>query len=200
MNFEEPLNIELNNEFIGIHQYSVIDKNGLEQQFDPEIFNWFTRDYNTCDEFIQDKLEKLDKKEQVPYIVKDLHLDQVVGTFSLGNIDLANKSIEIGSIWFGKSFIGSFYNAMTNLLILEYLFERLKFNRVQWKTDKLNLISQKAALSLGFTQEGILRKHIIKQSGVVRDTVMFSIIIDEWETGKIKIKDKIANKLAKISL
>ena len=195
MNFNDLTQIELNNQFIEIHQYSELDRSGLIQQFNPEIFKHFTRSYNTCDEFIQDKLEKLSKNEQVPYIVKDIQINQVVGTFSLGNIDLKNKSIEIGSIWFGIQFIGKFYNAMTNYLILEYLFETLRFNRVQWKTDELNVVSQKAALSIGYTQEGVLRHHIIKQSGEIRDTVMFSIIIDEWGTVKWQLKNKIAKKL-----
>ena len=195
ISFDNLTNMNLTNDYINIHQYTQNDKDGLTKQFSPNIFKWFIRPYNSCEQFIEDKLSKFADKEQITYIISDKITNEVIGTFSFASIDCKNKSIEISSIWFGTPYVGRFYNTMTNFLTFEYLFEVLGFNRIQWKTDKLNIVSQNAALSLGFTQEGTLRKHIIKASGQARDTVMFSIIDDEWADVKPKIQQRIQDKL-----
>ncbi|MCA0450630.1 MAG: GNAT family N-acetyltransferase, partial [Proteobacteria bacterium] len=61
-----------------------------------------------------------------------------------------------------------------------YAFEELHMGRVQLKTDNLNTRSQRAIEKLGAVREGVLRKHQRRQDGSLRDTVMYSITVDEW--------------------
>jgi RimJ/RimL family protein N-acetyltransferase len=196
INFNDLTDINLTNQIIDIHPYTVTDRNGLIRQYNPNIFKYFTRNYKSCDEFIQDKLEQQKLQNQILFIVSDVLQKNVIGTFSLGSLDLRSKVAEVMSIWFGDAYVGKFYNAMTNYLILSHLFEDLNFNRVQWKTDNLNLVSQKAALSVGYTYEGTLRCHMLRESsGTNRDTMMYSIIKQEWGGVKLRLEDKIARKL-----
>ena len=83
--------------------------------------------------------------------------------------------------------------------MLEQAFEKWKCIRVELKTDALNLKSRNAILRIGATEEGILRQHLITDSGRFRDSVYFSIIDLEWEMVKGnlgKLKTIVSDKLA----
>ena len=76
--------------------------------------------------------------------------------------------------------------------MLEYAFEALKLNRVEFLTDYLNQRSRNAILRLGAKQEGVLRSHVIMPNGRVRDSVLFSIIQNEWPGVKQHLTAKLA--------
>ena len=75
---------------------------------------------------------------------------------------------------------------------LQHAFERLKFNRVEFKTDLRNARSQAAIRKLGAKQEGVLRKHMVVADGYVRDSVLFSIVSDEWPAAKARLEQRLA--------
>jgi RimJ/RimL family protein N-acetyltransferase len=66
-------------------------------------------------------------------------------------------------------------------LMLGYCFETLGFERVEFKTDVLNLPARKALARIGATEEGILRSHTLMINNRRRDTIYFSILKPEWE-------------------
>jgi RimJ/RimL family protein N-acetyltransferase len=68
--------------------------------------------------------------------------------------------------------------------LLKYCFEELSLNRVQIKTGHENLRSQKAIERIGAVKEGILRNHMIRKEGILRHTVLYSVIKEDW--GKVK--------------
>ena len=68
---------------------------------------------------------------------------------------------------------------------MQYAFEHLKFERVEFKTDVLNKASRRALEKIGAKEEGILRSHTLMHDGRRRDTIYYSILKDEW--GKIKM-------------
>ena len=78
--------------------------------------------------------------------------------------------------------------------MLTHAFETWKCIRVEFKTDALNENSRNAILRLGAKQEGILRQHMICQSGRLRDSVYFSILDNEWHN----VKENLLRKLGKI--
>jgi RimJ/RimL family protein N-acetyltransferase len=84
-------------------------------------------------------------------------------------------------------------NTECKYLLLKHCFEGLKLNRVQLKTDGRNIRSQKAIEKIGATKEGVLRKHFILPDGYVRDTVMYSVISEEWN----RIKEKLEEQMKK---
>ena len=64
--------------------------------------------------------------------------------------------------------------------MLAHAFDDCGFGRVKIQTDMLNTRSQAAIAKLGAVREGVLRRHQARADGTFRDTVVFSILRDEW--------------------
>jgi len=77
-------------------------------------------------------------------------------------------------------------------LLLTHAFEVLDVQRVAFITDVRNLHSQAAIAKLGATREGVLRSHMVSQGARMRDSVVFSIIADEWPTIRKMLQARIA--------
>jgi RimJ/RimL family protein N-acetyltransferase len=101
----------------------------------------------------------------------------VVGTTSLGDVDLPNESAHLGWTAYAPLAWGTVVNPATKLLMLQHAFEDCGFGRVKILT---NVRSQAAIAKLGATREGVLRRHKRLADGSFRDTVVFSILADEW--------------------
>jgi RimJ/RimL family protein N-acetyltransferase len=104
----------------------------------------------------------------------------VVGTSSLGDVDLPNESVHLGWTAYAPSVWGTTVNPATKLLLLGHAFEDGGFGRVKLQTDLRNVRSQAAIAKLGAVREGVLRRHKRLVDGSFRDTVVFSILADEW--------------------
>jgi N-acetyltransferase len=76
-------------------------------------------------------------------------------------------------------------------LLLAHAFEVLGCHRVEFRTDALNRRSRAAIGRLGAREEGILRKHVLTQSGRIRDTVVFSILDTEWPAVRARLRDRL---------
>ena len=74
-------------------------------------------------------------------------------------------------------------NPATKRLLLGHAFEQGAV-RVQFNIDLRNKRSQAAVKKLGAMQEGILRDNRILPNGVLRSTVVFSILAGEWPAVK----------------
>jgi len=108
------------------------------------------------------------------------------------NIEEPHRKLEIGSTWYEPSVWAGAVNPECKLLLMRHAFERLGFNRVEYKTDLRNARSRAAILKLGAKQEGILRKHMIMADGHVRDSVYFSVIDEEWPGVKAGLEKRLA--------
>ena len=130
-----------------------------------------------------------EKKQQLsyPFLIFDKQKKRVAGSTRFGNISFPNKRLEIGWTWIHPEFQGTGLNKNCKCLLLQFAFETLLFNRVEIKTDAINLQSRKAILKIGAKEEGIFRKHQITADGRIRDTVYHSIINDEWPNIKATI-------------
>src|SRR4051812_36413852 len=104
----------------------------------------------------------------------------VVGTTSLGDVDLPNESVHLGWTAYAPAVWGTTVNPATKLLMLQHAFEDCGFGRVKIQTGLTNVRSQAAIAKLGATREGVLRRHKRLADGSFRDTVVFSILADEW--------------------
>ena len=71
-------------------------------------------------------------------------------------------------------------NTEAKLLMLGHAFETWQCIRVEFKTDVLNERSRSALLRIGAKEEGIFRRHMVTESGRLRDSVYYSIIAEEW--------------------
>jgi RimJ/RimL family protein N-acetyltransferase len=98
----------------------------------------------------------------------------------------------IGYTWYIPSVWGKVFNKECKLLLLQYIFEALHFNRAELRAVHQNIRSQKAIEKIGGVKEGVLRKHGYRNDGSIKHTIIFSIIDDEWPGAKEKLLQLIA--------
>ena len=89
---------------------------------------------------------------------------------------------------------GTGINLDCKLLLLTYAFNELQMNRVEFYIDSRNERSRSAVKKLGATEEGILRQHIILEDGYIRDTVVYSILKNEWPSLSMKLNEKLNSR------
>lgn len=116
---------------------------------------------------------------------------QPIGVTTYMEIRPAHRGLEIGSTWLAGPHQGTSVNPECKYLLLRHAFETLGAVRVQLKTDGRNLHSQAAIAKLGAKLEGVLRKHVILPDGYIRDTVMFSVIAEEWSQVKAGLEARL---------
>lgn len=119
----------------------------------------------------------------------------VVGTSSLGDWDLANERVHLGWTAYGPPWWGTAVNAECKLLLLGHAFDDCGFGRAKLQTDAVNVRSQAAIARLGATREGVLRRHQRRADGTFRDTVVFSILRDEWPGVRANLLVRLAHPL-----
>ncbi|NSL88144.1 GNAT family N-acetyltransferase [Chitinophaga solisilvae] len=126
----------------------------------------------------------------IPFVIYDRQVQQIAGSTRYAGLTLPHKRTEIGYTWINPELQGSGLNKAMKYAMLQYAFEVMDLNRVEFKTDELNMQSRNAILSIGCTQEGILRRHMITSQGRVRNTVYFSMLKEEWPEVKQRIFGK----------
>ncbi|MBP1223468.1 RimJ/RimL family protein N-acetyltransferase [Flavobacterium sp. 1355] len=67
---------------------------------------------------------------------------------------------------------------------MNFGFEKIQFNRIQFSADLENTRSQNAIEKLGAVKEGLFRNNYIDSEGKSKDDVYYSIILEEWENTK----------------
>jgi RimJ/RimL family protein N-acetyltransferase len=117
--------------------------------------------------------------------------DQVIGCTRFFNLDLENKTVELGHTWISPAFQGTRANTEAKFLQLSHAFDELHLNRVSMKTHHENLRSQAAIKAIGGTYEGTFRYHLIMPDGSRRDSCYFSIVKPEWP----EVKDLLSRRL-----
>ncbi|SDT54366.1 Protein N-acetyltransferase, RimJ/RimL family [Pseudarthrobacter equi] len=105
---------------------------------------------------------------------------RVIGMTTYMNVDAGTPRVEIGSTWNAASVQGSGTNPDSKLLLLQHAFEALGCPAVEFRTHWLNHQSREAIARLGAKQDGVLRSHSRTRDGLLRDTVVFSILEHEW--------------------
>jgi RimJ/RimL family protein N-acetyltransferase len=119
------------------------------------------------------------------------HDGAVIGTSTLGDFDLEREHAHIGWTAYDPRVWGSQVNPEAKLLLLGLAFDS-GFGRVKIQTDVLNKRSQAAIARLGATREGVVRRDILRADGTRRDTVVFSIIVDEWPDVRAGLEARLA--------
>ena len=130
--------------------------------------------------YVEDSLNKQANGTDFAFVIMDQLMGKIIGCTWFLDISLPHKRLEIGSTWITPSYWRTSVNTNCKYLLLEYCFEELQLYRVQIKTGHENLRSQQAIERIGATKEGVLRNHMIRKEGLIRHTVMYSIIQEEW--------------------
>jgi N-acetyltransferase len=149
----------------------------------PDIWQFFTSVLSEKDnlkKWVEIAIMQKEQYQALPFVIFDKLTGIIAGSTRLGNISIFDKRAEIGWTWLGKEFQGTGLNKHCKLLLLQYAFEELGFERIEFKTDELNLRSRAALEKIGAKQEGILRSHMLMPGNRRRNSVYFSIIKEEW--------------------
>ncbi len=128
--------------------------------------------------------------ERVAYAVRRLADQRVVGATSFLHIDPANRSVEIGSTFLHAESRAGPTNPDMKLALLSYAFANGAV-RVEIRTDGRNLRSQAAIAKLGAVREGVLRKQKVLWNGEARETVVYSIIDDDWPQVQARLQARL---------
>jgi N-acetyltransferase len=128
-----------------------------------------------------------------PFIIRAVADDTILGMTRLHAVDRKERILHIGHTWYISAVWGKVHNKECKLLLLQYVFEKLQFNRAEFRVDTRNIRSQKAVRKIGGIQEGVLRKVGYRADGETRSMVVFSILDDEWPEKKEKLQTLIAN-------
>lgn len=129
--------------------------------------------------------------ERAMFTVRTLADDRIVGTTSLGDVDLVNERVHLGWTAYIPEVWGTAVNPECKLLLMTHSFEECGFGRVKIQTDSINLRSQAAIAKLGAVREGVLRRHIKRADGTWRDTVVFAVTIDDWPEVKARLQQRV---------
>jgi RimJ/RimL family protein N-acetyltransferase len=144
--------------------------------------------------YIEKALEGRQNKHAYAFIVFDKQAKTYVGCTRFYAIQVENSTLNIGYTWYGKEFQGTGINKHCKYLLLEFAFDVLKMRRVEFRADSTNLRSISAMQSIGCSVEGVLRSNMYKPNGERRDTIVLSILSDEWNYQlKQQLKDNLSN-------
>lgn len=120
----------------------------------------------------------------------------IVGTSTLADVDLPNERIHLGWTAYSPRVWASEVNPECKLLLLRHAFDDCGFERVKIQTDRINTRSREAISRLGAVQEGVLRHHMLRADGTRRDTVVFSVLRDEWPAVREKLLSRLGSATA----
>lgn len=130
--------------------------------------------------YIESALAGQQAGHRLPFVVRDLESGRVVGSTSYHDIVTAIDRVEIGWTWYAASIQRTHVNTVCKRLLLAHAFETLGCRVVGLRTDNFNFRSQRAIEALGAKKDGVLRRHQARRDGTVRDSVMYSILAEEW--------------------
>jgi len=161
---------------------------------DQELWRWTATDIRAPEDlrtYMETALAEQAGGRALPFATIAKEAGKPVGSTRFGNIEPLNRRVEIGWTWVGAAWRRTAVNTEAKLLMLTHAFETWGCIRVELKTDALNQASRAAIARLGAKEEGTMRKHMVTQTGRVRDTVYYSILDDEWPALKARLEARL---------
>jgi len=166
---------------------------------DPVMWTYMPLDGSTPEgmaAIVKAAVEASERGTELPFTTFERATGQVVGGSRYLNIDRLNHRLEIGYTFVAPPWQRSAVNSEAKLLMLGHAFEHLRANRVELKTDALNVQSRTAILALGAAFEGIFRNHMITRRGRLRDSAYYSITVQEWPAVRAGLEARLARHAA----
>ena len=143
-------------------------------------------------DYISAALKNKAEKKEFPFIVFDKRTGRYAGSTRFYDIQPAYLTTQLGFTWYGKEFRRTGLNRHCKLLLLTFAFETWGMERVEFRADAKNEASITAMKAIGCIEEGVLRSHTPTAAGTRRDSMVLSILRNEWFNGvkeKITIRD-----------
>lgn len=187
-------NLILQNQRLLLRPTSEADLEGIYGIAHPEIWAHSATDIQSGKDaraYIQKAIDDRTAEIRQQLSIIDLHENRLIGCSSFENISTYDRRLEIGWTWLGREFQGKGFNRIAKYLMLEYSFDELSFERVEFRARATNLQSQKALENIGAKREATLRSYLFAE-GQRHDFVYYSILRAEWEELKESVfKDLI---------
>ncbi|MET9513824.1 GNAT family protein [Streptomyces sp. NPDC002994] len=165
---------------------------------DPAVWTWLSKkqpaDVAGMRKIVEGMLAKQEEGDSIALAQIDVATGAVAGSTSYYEIEPADRGIAIGSTWLGARYQRTGINTEAKLLLLARAFEDLGARRVTWHTDHRNERSQRAIERLGARHEGVLRSHRTRPDGTVRDTVVYSMLRDEWPAAREALTTRLLRR------
>ncbi len=178
-------------------------------------YTWVPDGAADAERYVQQALTGRDQGRAVPFAVRRLAGQRVVGSTRFLDLDVFGwpspwppgvsagpepsaerppSVAEIGSTWYAASAQRTGVNAACKLLMLTHAFDVWGVLRVTLKTDARNAASRGAIERLGAQYEGVRRAHFPALDGGIRDTAYYSVIAPEWP----KVREGLRRRLAAV--
>lgn len=155
-----------------------------------ELFYTIAPGPDTMDAWLARAFNEKDYGRALPFAILDKS-GKLIGSTRFMRMSEPSKRLEIGATFYAASVQRSGVNTESKLLLLTHAFEVMGVNVVEIRTDWLNKRSQAAIERLGAKRDGVLRSHVIT-AGRVRDTVVYSILAQEWQGVKMNLQHMLA--------
>ncbi len=195
MSWKTPYSMELENAGSKLRLMRADDRAELEQLvFQPGIWDYFVTRVDTpadLDTFMRTALDDIEAGRRAVYVVIDRESGRLAGSMCYGNLAPAEHRLEIGWSWLAPEFRGNGLNGWAKHALLEQAFERMGAERVEFKTDVLNLRARQALRKIGATEEGVLRSFNYMPGGRRRDAIYYSVLRSEWPSVSARLKDSL---------
>lgn len=142
--------------------------------------------------YIESALKNKKAGTEYPFIVFDKKQNAYAGSTRFYDIQQSFLTTQLGYTWYGKEFQRTGLNRHCKFLLLRFAFEQWGLERVEFRADANNNRSIEAMKAIGCKVEGILRNHMPTYTGVRRNSIVLSILKDEWlDHVKENLKKKI---------
>lgn len=193
-----PAAVTLEGHGVRLEPLSLDHRNGLAAAAaDGRLWDlWFTSvpEPDDTHAYIMDALTGAEAGHMLPWAVRDIPTGAIVGSTRYHDIVSAIDRVEIGYTWYGARWQRSHVNTACKLLLFSHAFETLGCRVVGLRTDNFNFRSQRAIESLGAKKDGVIRHHHPRRDGTARDTVMYSLLAEEWPDVRRHLELRLARR------
>lgn len=143
-------------------------------------------------QYVQLAFDQQAQGTRMAFAVIDLISGRTIGTTSYHDIKPEIPRFYIGYTWYAQRYQRTYVNRVCKYLLLSHAFEQLNAQVVSFRTDHLNLTSQKAIEALGAKRDGVIRCHMLRKDGqTVRDSYIYSILESEWADVKLQLQSRL---------
>jgi hypothetical protein len=185
INFNSSLDLILENEIVLLRPLTLDDfpqllPFGLNE---PELWKFSLQNASGADgmnAYIKAAIESRKAQVAYPFIVFDKRVQKYAGTTRYYDIQTHHQTLQLGYTWYGEDFQGTGINRNCKFLLLQHAFEVMNVKRVEFRADSENARSIAAMKKIGCVEEGLLRSHYLKPDGTRRNSIVLSIIVEDW--------------------
>ena len=166
-----------------------------EAGYDDDLWRWtmsHPRSEADMRSYVDAALARQAAGGALPFATLEAASGRVIGSTRYHNWEPPHPRVEIGYTFVSRAWQRTPANTEAKYLMLRHAFETLGLVRVELRTNALNARSRAAIARIGGVEEGTLRRHMLSEAGVLRDTVYFSILDDEWPRVKLRLEEMLA--------